>query len=99
MTRKILLVISGVQALQFFSTCRSNDKLQRCCVNVAFLCNFCTCRSNGKLQMRRVHVAVRSIVTMLSFELILFHGINFYKLILWARYESCGIMAGPSGKA
>ena len=68
-------------------------------VHVVFLCNFCTCRSNGKLQMRRVRVAVRSIVTMVSFELILFHGKTFYKLTLWARYESCGIMAGPLGQA
>ena len=39
-------------------------------------------------------IAVISIVTMISFELILFHGKTFYKLTLWARYESCGIMAG-----
>ena len=64
-----------------------------------FLCNFCTCRSNGKLQMLRVRVAVRSIVTMVSIEFILFHGKTFYKLTYWERYEACGIMAGPSGQA
>ena len=45
-------------------------------VNVV-LCNFCTCRSNDNLQMCRVRVAVRSIVTMVSFELILFHSKTF----------------------
>ena len=48
--------------------------------------------------MRRVRVAVRSIVTMVSFELILFHGKTIYKLTIWARYESFGIMAGPKGQ-
>ena len=67
--------------------------------HIVFLYNFCTCRSNGKLQMRRVRVAVKSIVTMVSFELILFHGKTFYKLTLCARYKSCGIMAGPSDQA
>ena len=67
------------------------------CGHIVVLFNFCTCRSNGKLQMRRAHVAVRSIVTMVSFELILFHGKTFYKLIRWARYELYGLMAGPLG--
>ena len=66
------------------------------CDHIVILHNFFTCRSNGKLQMRRVRVAVKSIVTMVSFELILFHGKTFYRLTLFARYESCGIMAGPS---
>ena len=68
-------------------------------VHVAFSLIFCNCRSNGTLQMRRVHVAVGSIVTMVSFELILFHGKTFYKLVLWARYESYGIMDSPLGLA
>ena len=49
--------------------------------------------------MRRVRVAVRSIVTMVSFELILFHGKTFYKAVLWARYELYGIMTGPLRQA
>ena len=68
-------------------------------VHVVFLFNICACRSIGKLQMVRVRIVVRSIVTMVSFELILFLGKTFYKLTIWVRYESCGIMGGPSGQA
>ena len=57
--------------LSNFCSCRSNGKFQMRCVHVAFLCNFCNCRTNGKLQMCQVRVAVRSIVTMVSFEFLI----------------------------
>ena len=56
--------------------------------SLALFYTFGTCRSNGKLQMHRDRVAVISIGTMVSFELILFHGTLYFgqKKIFGQKY-------------
>ena len=95
------LVVSGVQAWRCFfnfGTCRSNNVVVGLrSASLSLIFNIGTCKSNGNLQMCRVHIAVISIGSMVSFEILRAFTQAYTMRQLWGSY-ACQIMVLAAGK-